>query len=403
MTKALRFISISHSTASLKKRELFFIPEEDKYTVVKNLRSAFTDINGLLLLVTCNRTEIYFESGSTTSEDVVDRLCSILGQNSICKESLFTRSDDTLQTVQHLVEVSAGLRSKVLGDAEIICQIKKAYLLSRNEGLQGSVLERAVQTVFKAHKRVRNETNFRDGTTSAAYRALKMIETSFGKQAKQLKILFIGAGDIVKQLFKYNAKFNYEQLYISNRTEQKAVLLAKQHNCHVYDWKKVLSNDFEDFDVIIGAAGNCHHLVKTMNSDKTHRLLIDLGLPGTIDSQLAHTPGIEFYDLDTISTELEKNKEKRMQAISQVRKIEQEEVVEFNKWYTEAPLRALLGSFKIDVNNQVQRFLESHSGKGDSGKATIVTDRVLRRLARNPELFYTKDRLQALIEKHSNY
>ncbi len=404
MTKVLRFISISHISAPIRQRELFYIPEEEKLAIIRQLQSTFPDISGLLLLVTCNRTEIYFESGNTSASHLVDQFCSLRGRNSMSNASLFYKSDDTITSVQHLVEVSAGLRSKVLGDAEIICQIKKAYLLSRKTNLQGSLLERALQTVFKAHKRVRNETNFRDGTTSAAYRALKMIEASFGKEAKrEKKILFIGAGDIVKQLFKYNSKFNYEQLFISNRTEERAMLLAQKHKCQVYDWQKVLSNDFEDFDVIIGAAGNSHHLIKTLNTNKSQRLLIDLGLPGTIDPVLANKTGIEFYDLDTISVELERNKEKRMQAVSQVRKIEVEEVEDFVKWYSEAPLRTLLGSFKIDINKQVKGFLKNITGKTDSRKADIITARVLRRLARKPDLFYTKDRLKELIEEHSNY
>ena len=404
MTKALRFISISHISAPIRLREIFYIPEEEKLAVISELQCAFPDISGLLLLVTCNRTEIYFESGNTSSSDVIDLFCSFQGHNSSSNASLFYKSDETIKSVRHLVEVSAGLRSKVLGDAEIICQIKKAYLLSRETNLQGSLLERTLQTVFKAHKRVRNETNFRDGTTSAAYRALKIIESTFGKESKrEMKILFIGAGDIVKQLFKYNGKFNYEHLFISNRTEEKAMLLAKQHNCQVYDWQKVLANDFEDFDVIIGAAGNSHHLIKNINTIKSHRLLLDLGLPGTIDPQLANRPGIEFYDLDTISVELERNKEKRMQAISQVRKIEEEEMEDFVKWHSEAPLRALLGSFKIDINKQVQGFLKNISGKTDNRKVEIVTARVLRRIAKKPDLVYSKDLLWDLIEEHSNY
>jgi len=404
MTKVLRFISISHISAPIRQREIFYIPEEEKLAVINQLRSTFPDISGLLLLVTCNRTEIYFESVTTSSSELIDKFCAFRSPDSMDNASLFNKSDETIQSVRHLVEVSAGLRSKVLGDAEIICQIKKAFLLSRKTSLQGSLLERALQTVFKAHKRVRNETNFRDGTTSAAYRALKMIESSFGNQLKsEIKILFIGAGDIVKQLFKYNGKFNYEQLHISNRTEEKARLLAKKHTAQIYDWHKVLANDFEDFDVIIGAAGNSHHLIKTLKTTKNQLLLIDLGLPGTIDPVLANRPGIEFYDLDTISVELERNKEKRMQAVSQVRKIEVEEVEDFIKWHAEAPLRALLGSFKIDIHKQVQGFLKNVSGKTDRRKADIVTARVLRRLAIKPGLFYSKDQLKDLIEEHSKY
>lgn len=129
MTKIVRFISISHTTASIRQREIFFIPEEEKLVVTKKLQNTFPDINGLLLLVTCNRTEIYFESETTSSTDLFDQFCSILGRKSMSNASLFSKSDDTIQSVQHLVEVSAGLRSKVLGDAEIICQIKKSVFV----------------------------------------------------------------------------------------------------------------------------------------------------------------------------------------------------------------------------------------------------------------------------------
>ncbi|MGB5647657.1 hypothetical protein [Muriicola sp.] len=352
MTKALRFISISHLTATLILREEFSIPEEEKPEVIARLKNAFPDITGLLLLGTCNRTEIYFESETTSSEDLLDTFCAILGRESKRNAHLFFQSNDTLQSVQQLAAVSAGLRSKVLGDAEIIGQIKKAYILSRKAGLQGSLLERALQTVFRSHKRVRNETNFRDGTTSSAYRSLKLIETSYGPTSRSsTKILIIGAGDIVKKLFKYNQKFKYQHLYISNRTEKNAALLAKQYNCQIYDWGKVMSNDFEDFDVIIGAASNCHHLIKELDNSKDRRLLIDLGLPGTIDPVLGNKAGIEFFDLDTISSEIANNKEKRFQAITEVKEIIQAEVDEFTKWFLEAPLRALLRTANIEIKD----------------------------------------------------
>jgi glutamyl-tRNA reductase len=353
MTKALRFISISHLTATLILREEFSIPDEEKPKVISRLKNAFPDISGLLLLGTCNRTEIYFESETTSSEELLDFFCSILGMESKRNTHLFIQSNNTLKSVQQLSAVSAGLNSKVLGDAEIIGQIKKAYILSRKAGLQGSLLERALQTVFRAHKRVRNETNFRDGTTSAAYRALKMIESSYGKTSKStMKILIIGAGEIVKKIFKYNKKFKYQQLFISNRTEENALLLAEQHGCQVYDWEKVMLNDFEDFDVIIGAASNCHHLIKTVNHSKSQRLLIDLGLPGTIDPVLGNNPGIEFFDLDTISSEIAYNKEKRIEAVTEVKEIIQAEVDEFTKWFLEAPLRTLLRNVNIDIKDQ---------------------------------------------------
>lgn len=92
-----------------------------------------------------------------------------------------------------------------------------------------------------------------------------------------------------------------------------------------------------------------------------------------------------------------------MQAVSKVKKIESEEVEAFIKWLEEAPLRALLGSFKIDISDQVQGFLKKSNSETDAQKMAIITARVLRRLVKEPDIFYVKNQLQELIEKHSKY
>ncbi len=401
----LRYIGISHYTASVKQREAFHIAEEDKADFIKRLKELYPDINGLLLLATCNRTELYFESVRTTTREVLDYFISY-SSGDIAKPcpSLFSKSDHTLDSVRHLVEVSTGLRSKVLGDAEIIYQIKKAYHNSREMGAQGSLLERAMQTVFKSHKRVMNETHFRDGTTSAAYKALKTIETFYGKQdSLHKKILIIGAGDIVKQLFKYKGKFGYDQVYVSNRTMEKAAYLSKKHGSFTYPWEKVLQNDFEDFDVIIGAAGNCHHLVHNLTDDIRTRLLIDLGLPSTIHPQLATRPEVSLYDLDTISSELENNRELRLRAISAVQSITKEEVASFSTWFAERPLRKLLAQYKILVRNQVKDHLPDSKDSLSQSLADLVTARVVRTIAKAPDQNYTKEQLNYLIESETQF
>ncbi|WP_165200593.1 glutamyl-tRNA reductase [Muriicola soli] len=400
MEYVLRYIGISHNTASVKQREAFHIPEEDKAKFILRLKALFPDIKGLLLLATCNRTELYFESATTTTREVLEYFIKNASKAVAdpC-HSLFSRGDHTLHSVRHLVEVSTGLRSKVLGDAEIIFQIKKAYRISREIGAQGSLLERAMQTVFKSHKRVSNETHFRDGTTSAAYKALKTIETYFGKQeARHKKILIIGAGDIVKQLFKYVGKFDYDQIFVSNRTMEKASYLANKHGAETYPWVKVLKNEFEDFDVIIGAAGNCHHLVNAIDGKPRPILLIDLGLPSTINPLLTSKPEVSLYDLDTISSELENNRELRLRAISAVQGIAGEEVALFEKWYAERPLRKILAHYKINIRNQVEDFLPECDEFSCENLVELLTARVVRRIAKDPDKIYTNEQLNHLVK-----
>ncbi len=382
MNKSLRFISISHHTASVTQREIYHIPEEEKSDLVARICPVFTDISGLLLLVTCNRTEIYFESETTSAQVVRNFLIDLKARKSTAEnKQLFSFGNETEETVRHLLKVTSGLVSSVLGDAEIVHQIKKSYQFSIAHQLQGSLLERAMQTVFKSHKRISNETHFRDGTTSVAYKSLKVISDTFDKASlKTKKILFIGAGDIVKQLFKYNAKFNFRNIYVCNRTEHRAIALANTNECKTYNWQRVLDNDFKGFDVIISAASNCPQLVKQVPQNSNKVLLIDLAMPCNIEKSLAQNEHIVFYDLDTISVDLEETKEKRFAAIGEVTGILTEELTMYTEWLQEAPLRAFLAEYKIIVNQKVVQYFDDNSQELNKQHVKTVTDRVVRKL-----------------------
>ncbi|MFH6769716.1 hypothetical protein V8G56_13265 [Gaetbulibacter aquiaggeris] len=384
MKKFLRYISISHITATVTQRAHYQFSNEQISGFVNVLRKEFNDLSGIIVLATCNRTELYFESVNTSASAIRDFLLTFKGhQESSFGKNLFYLSDDTETTVNHLLEVSAGLESSVLGDAEIIHQIKKAHQFAVAHHMQGSLLERAIQAVFKCHKRISNETQFRDGTTSLAYKSLKIARDAFEKSTvKNKRILFVGAGDIVQQLFKYNSKFNFKNIYITNRTAQKAIDLSIKHHCKVYDWNKVLENKLGDFDVIISAVSNYQHLIKTIPATKQKVLLIDLTVQGSIDRALAHLEHIKFYDLDTISENLKEAKEKRFLAIDQVSEIIADELSEYCTWLHEAPLREVLHQYKIAITKEVNLYFEADK---EAEEIKDITNQVMRKLMSNPE------------------
>lgn len=401
MIKSLRYISISYKTASIVQREVFHITDEEKNLLAEKICHTFTDIKGLLLLVTCNRTEIYFESVSTSASTICDFFISSKVTRSIKENKLlFKFSNNTENTVHHLLEVSSGLASSVIGDVEIIHQIKKAYQFSIKHQLQGSLLERCMQSVFKSHKRISNETQFRDGTTSIAYKSLKVVNDTYDKaSSRNKKILFIGAGDIVNQLFKYNKKFNFNNIYISNRTAEKAQLLAKKHQIKVYEWSKVLTNDFEDFDVIISAVSNRHHLIKKTPLTIQNILLIDLALPSNIDRKLTQNENIIHYDLDSISAELEDTKERRIASINEVNQIISEELLVFNEWLQKADLRASLVKYKTRVTEKVKDFFEDDSKKKNHEMIKLITDEIMKKLIGQNETLMPSEKMNTIIMK----
>ncbi|WP_242117198.1 glutamyl-tRNA reductase [Aestuariivivens sediminicola] len=380
--KELKYFGVSHKTASVTQRELFHLSENEKEQLVGLICRHFSDVSGLLILATCNRTEIYFESSKTKASEILNFFVNFKGQPKQAQE-VFVHFNDTESTVKHLLQVSSGLESLVLGDAEIIHQIKKAYQFSMQTKLQGSLLERALQTVFKTHKRISNETNFRDGTTSVAYKALKAIRDFYGKnEAKSKKILFIGAGDIVKQLFKYNSKFNFKNIHLSNRSISKANILAQRNSVEIYPWNNVMQNEFDDFDVIISAVSNCQHIVKNISNTEKNILLIDLGVPSNIDQKLADKANIAYYNLDTISSELHETKAKRLEALKYINVILNEEMELLNEWIKTAPVRKAIIEYKKKVSIKIKNQL-LHDKNYSEEKAKELTNDAIKKLLAN--------------------
>lgn len=405
MNKSLRYISISHKLATATQREDYHISAEEKDSLAECICNTFPDIMGLFILVTCNRAEIYFESSITVATVLRDFFISLKGTNSTNKsKELFVFSNITEDSARHLLEVSSGLASLVLGDAEIIHQIKKSHRFSITRQLQGSLLERALQTVFKSHKRISNETHFRDGTTSIAYKSLKVISATYDKATvKNKKILIIGAGDIVKRLFKYNSKFNFNTIYISNRTEEKAIALTHKYQSKMYDWKKVLANDFQNFDVIIGAASNCQNLVKNIPVSHQKVLLIDLALPGNIDKALIRNKNIIFYDLDAISAELEDTKERRFASVGNVNTIIAEELLLYNEWVQKASLRMQLVEYKMVANQKIKNYFEATAKEYSHQTTKTITNRIMKKLMKQTETLTPFEEIDTIINEQVSF
>lgn len=402
MDTRLRYLSVSHHTAPVARRERFHLSDIQKHEVAKALQAAFPDLRSLLLLVTCNRTECYFESGQTTASQVRDQLLQlIVGEVAAADQADFLFSDDTEQTVLHLLKVSAGLESSVLGDSEIIHQIRKAYHFSLERGLQGSLLERCMQTLFRTHKRVSNETGFRDGTTSTAYKALKLIGDTFGSEAQGKKILFVGAGDIVRQLFKYNSKFGYQNVFVTNRTESRAKKLAKANKASPWAWEKLLENDLDEFDVIISAVSHASGLIhKGIGQDKTV-LLVDLAVPGNFSPDLANTPSTVMHNLDSISTQLQSNRLARTAAVENVEEIIRQEWNSYREWKEMQPFRTLMAERKKQVFSVLRRFGIAERHGWSKQEIAVLTNQIMRKILKKPEAIQTSQNLEKLVAQYA--
>ncbi|MEH0153525.1 glutamyl-tRNA reductase [Limibacter armeniacum] len=363
MMKQLRSISISHKTASLELRESYLLSDSTRMALNNKILSSFDDVSGLMIISTCNRTEIYFESSSTSANELLDYLILFINpdHHQENQRHLFEVHDSTINAAQHLLYVANGLSSAVLGDNQIISQVKQAFWFALEHKTQGSVLERAMQATFRSHKRIVNETSFHSGSTSTAYMALKLIEEGLGKSnLSNQKLLIIGAGQISTEVLQYLPKFPFSEVYISNRTLEKAEKLANTYGIKMYAWDNVKKNDFSEFDAVISAVSNRKDLIKTVQKSKQSKVMVDLAFPANINPLIGKQENVSVFNLDDLNSQSELTSLERTNATSSVHEIIESEILILENWMRQHQLRKFSHLF-CQTQSTLQQFTYNDS------------------------------------------
>ena len=361
MRAQLMYVGITHETAPVAEREYYALNNEQKGQLVTYLKQKLP-ISALVILTTCNRTEVYFETPSAQTHEVRDCVIDFVENihRVMLSRSSFLMLDRSIDAANHLLHVANGLRSAVIADRQIITQLKEAYLQALRNKDQGSVLERAFQAVFRSHRRVFAESLYSHGSTSTAYSSLKMIQGFFGKEElKEKTLLIIGAGEIAQDVAKYVSKFDFWNVFIANRTESKAIKIADIYRLNHYEWKYVEAGDVASFDAIITAVSNRKYLIQQVENCGKKRIWIDLALPSNI------APSIQgiyntVYNIDEVTRKVESVSEAQLEAIPKVEEIISEELAIFVDWLKKDRVRAFLKSYKEHTK---KAFMDSIPGE----------------------------------------
>lgn len=284
-------------------------------------------VGGYAIIKTCNRVEAYITSDYPREvlEDVAKRL-------ELEKSAIFVGKD----AVKHLMRVSCGLEAMIVGEDQILGQIKKVHLDSRKEGTIDSLLDMAFERAIKAAKRARSETRINEGSVSIGSAAVEFAEViSGGLEGKNL--LVIGAGDMGTLVAKAISKKSLKAMFIANRTYEKAKKLAEELRCEAVrleDKEKYLSA----CDIVFCTTSAPHYILdyKLMARVMEHRrtdnvlLIIDVANPKDVEERVGELKGIELYDLDSLYEISEENLKRRLSEVGKVEQIIEEEMEIFN-------------------------------------------------------------------------
>jgi len=380
-------ITISHKKASLQLRGQIALNEEESKAMMLKIREAF-EVSEVLVLSTCNRTEVYYVSENNLEEEIIRLIASqkVLSSNEILP--YFEIIDENNEAVRYLFEVSMGLHSQVIGDLQIPNQVKHAYQWAADVQMAGPFLHRLLHTIFFTNKKIVQETSFRDGAASTSYATIEVMET-FLPLLSNPKVLVVGLGEIGEDVCRTLADKGYKNITITNRTIEKAQKLANELGFEVADYQFVNQNILEADIVISSVRCESPIITKETLKDKTLavKYLIDLSVPNSIATDIEEVTGVVAYDLDTIQRRANEALKRRMEAIPQVLSIISDAIGEFDNWSQEMivspTIQKLKGALEQIRKEEMARFMKDLSAE-EVEKMDKITSSMMQKIIKLP-------------------
>ena len=383
-------ISINYKIAPLNIRERFFFDNSEKLVFHNHLRKEL-DIEGLMIISTCNRTEIYFEF-----ENHIGQENKFL--HSVVKELVvFKKYKDSLsphlnnltgsyKVANHLFRLVSGLESMIIGEFQIVEQLKDAYYFSKKHKMLGPILGRMIQKSLETGKYIRTNTEIGRGAVSVSYAAVEQITNNY--DLKNAKFLCVGLGETSKLSIRHLHQKGIKKIKITNRTKSKLNAFCKElgyESIQFEDYKKEILNS----DVVIFSTGSKSPLLtkkdieQRIKKRKNKLLLVDLSVPRNLSHDLEEVNNIEIINIDNLKDTVNENYKKRKAEVIKAELYIEEFLVEFDDWTNTRLLRPSILSLKKQVRelflnetiSNIKSLSENATGKDLSLKLSKAYDK----------------------------
>jgi glutamyl-tRNA reductase len=328
MEKGQFFVAgINYKKTDAGIRGNFAINPDQYNTILDNARRL--GLKELFVLSTCNRTEIY--GLAPDANTLIQLLCNVtVGDADTFLQLCYIKKDTA--ALEHIFAVGAGLDSQILGDYEIVGQMKLAVKFAKERGMIGAFMERLFNTVLQSSKQIKNETALSGGTISVSFAAIQFIREQLTDTSNK-KIVLLGTGKIGRNTCKNLVDYlDTRNITLINRTEEKAIELATGMNLRYANWSQ-MEAEVNDADIVIVATNAEKPILTCTNvlSDRL-RILIDLSIPNNIDPVLAQKANILLANVDDLSKINDQTLRKRKAEVPKAMAIIQQHMNEFAEW-----------------------------------------------------------------------
>jgi glutamyl-tRNA reductase len=370
-----RALSLSFKHAPLAVREQLALDEMGCRQLLRTLRQDL-ELTDLLVLSTCQRTEVYYAAEQDCSAAIAQALERVKnGAVPAGWQSHFKASPTAEAAAQHLFEVALGLDARVVGDWQVISQVKQAYQWAVAAGAVGPFLHRLLHAVFAAHKRVQAETCFRSGAASAGYAALELVE-ELTTHLVRPRVLVVGAGRLGADVCRHLAASKaFGGVMLCNRTPGRAEALAAACNVDVVEFKD-LTRAVQEADVVISAI-NAPQPVFTSElvsgaMGSACKLFVDLSMPRSVAPGVGQVPGVALYNIDAIESKTSAALQQRLAAVPRVRAIVAESLAEMQTWSQVLRVTPLISQLKSNLEHLRQQELQRHRKRLSPAEAALL-------------------------------
>ena len=391
----LLVVGLNHNTAPIQIRECLAFPEDKMEDALSKVH-ALPSVKENMIVSTCNRVEVYAATRETEKaiHDVRDFLSQYHGISlKEFEKSLYTHVGE--EAVRHIFRVASSLDSMVLGEPQILGQIKDAYDFSQQVKTSGLILHRLLHRAFHVAKRVRTETKIAISAVSVSSVAVELAEKIFGTLEKKT-VLLIGAGEMCELAARHLVSGGIEKILVTNRTYERAVSLAQEFRGEAIPFEE-MGLGLKKTDIVISATHSPQYLLghdqitKVMKGRKQKPIFfIDIADPRDIEPNVGDIENVYLYNIDDLQKVANENIKDRKKEAQRAETIVQDEVVKFVNWYRSLDVTptivALRKKFEEIRKKELEKTLSLHPNLSDKEKKSLeaLTSAIINKILHAP-------------------
>ncbi|MBM4200867.1 MAG: glutamyl-tRNA reductase [Gammaproteobacteria bacterium] len=387
-------LGLSHHTAPVRVRERLVLPSDRLGGALRELM-AMPDVAGAAILSTCNRTELYCESGDGNGEVLIDWIAR---QQQLSPQELrpYLYQHSGTETIRHMFRVASGLDSMVLGEPQILGQLKQAYQTANDAGTLGKVLSKLFHHAFSAAKKVRTDTSIGSSPVSVAFAAVRLAQRIFDDLSQQTALL-IGAGDTIELTARHLVENRIGRLIVANRTFDRAHALAAQFGGFAISLEE-LPLHLAKADILVSSTASALPIlgkgsVESAIRARKHKpiFMVDLAVPRDIEPEVEQLGDVYLYTVDDLHDTVEENLASRREAAKKAEEILDVEVAHFLAWLRAQGVSSTIRDYRGHAETLRDRALAKavralRNGRPPEEALQLLADTLTNQLTHAPSL-----------------